>query len=121
MANPTLKPHQEQLLRELLARGKPVAADEVDGRVLRPLRALKLVVVRGGMVIPTGAARVLLRVSPGEAVTDDEDASSLSEAQQDLLWSLARRGAPALADHLDGRVTRALLERGLLEERDGWT
>lgn len=120
MPNPTLKPHQEQLLRELLAAGKPVAADEVDGRVLRPLRALKLVVVRGGHVIPTAAARVMLRVSPGEAVLEEEESTALSDAQQDLIWSLARRGSPALADHLDGRVTRPLLERGLLSQRDGW-
>lgn len=120
MPNPTLKPHQEQLLRELLAAGKPVAADEVDGRVLRPLRALKLVVVRNGHVIPTAAARVMLRVSPGEAVLEEEESSALSDAQQDLIWSLARRGSPALADHLDGRVTRPLLERGLLSQRNGW-
>lgn len=121
MSNPSLKPHQEQLLRELLAAGKPVAADEVDGRVLRPLRALKLVVVRNGHVIPTAAARVLLRVSPGQRVAEeDEESSSLSDAQQDLIWSLARRSGPALADHLDGRVTRPLLERGLLGDRGGW-
>jgi|GEM_PF-1400478 len=120
MSNSALKPHQEQLLRELLAAGRPVTADEVDGRVLRPLRALKLVVVRNGHVIPTGAARALLRVSPGEAVTDEEESSSLSDAQQDLIWSLARRGTPALADHLDGRVVRPLLERGLVARRDGW-
>lgn len=121
MPNPALKPHQEQLLRELLAAGKPVAADEVDGRVLRPLRTLKLVVIRNGHVVPTAAARVLLRVAPGESpIEDEDDSSTLSGAQQDLIWSLARRNAPALADHLDGRVTRPLLERGLLAERGGW-
>ncbi len=122
MPNSALKPHQEQLLRELLARGKPVAADEVDGRMLRPLRALKLVVVKNGLVIPTGAARVLLGIAPGESalVDEEEEASTLSASQQDLLWSLARRTTPALSDHLDGRTTRPLLERGLLAERDGW-
>lgn len=121
MPDISLKPHQEQLLRELLARGKPAAADEVDGRVLRPLRALKLVVIKNGLVMPTGAARVLLGIAPGESpLEDEEETSSLSAAQQDLLWMLARRSTPALADHLDGRVTRALFERGLLTARNGW-
>ncbi len=62
----------------------------------------------------------MLKVSPGEAVLEEEESSALSDAQQDLIWSLARRGSPALADHLDGPVTRPLLERGQLNRRDGW-
>lgn len=122
MSRPKLKPHQEQLLRELLARRDPVPADEVDGRVLRPLRALKLVVLRDGRVVPTGAARALLGAPAPAATSADREAAALSDAQHELLWSLSRRSrnAPALADHLDGRVMRPLLERGMLEERDGW-
>lgn len=120
MATPELKPHQEQLLRELVARGRPIPADEVDGRSLRPLRSLKLVVVRNGLVMPTGAALVHLRVRPGEPLTDEPDTQQLSASQQDLLWSLGRRSGPALADHLDGRSLRPLLERGLVTDRGGW-
>ena len=123
MPRPKLKPHQEQLLRELLARRDPVPADEVDGRVLRPLRALKLVVLREGRVVPTGAARALLGApAPADVAPAEREAATLSDAQHELLWSLARRSrnSPALADHLDGRVLRGLLERGMLEERGGW-
>ncbi|MBV9775180.1 MAG: hypothetical protein JO040_14600 [Gemmatimonadetes bacterium] len=121
MPSSDLKPHQEQLLRELVSRGRPIPADEVDGRSLRPLRTLKLVVVRNGLVMPTGAALVHLGVRAGEVLGGDEpDNQQLSASQQDLLWSLGRRSGPTLADHLDGRSLRPLLERALVTDRGGW-
>lgn len=44
----------------------------------------------------------------------------LNDKQLDLLRYLYRQTGPVLADHLDGRVVRALRSRDLLEERGGW-
>lgn len=44
----------------------------------------------------------------------------LNEKQVDLLRYLFRQTGPALSDHLDGRVVRALRSRGLVDEKGGW-
>lgn len=47
--------------------------------------------------------------------------NELNDKQIDLLRHLYRQTGPALGDHLDGRVVRALRSRGLVAEtRDGW-
>jgi hypothetical protein len=118
-----LNPAQEQLLRKLVAERRPVALDSVDGRFLRALRGRGLVVVRGRTVVPTGAALATLGLNGGEVLANGlpprQPAAGISDAQEDLLWSLVRRGGPVLADHLDGRVLRGLLERGYVEAMDG--
>lgn len=46
---------------------------------------------------------------------------TLSEKQADLLRYLYRQTGPVPADHLDGRVVRALRSRGYVEvQRNGW-
>lgn len=46
---------------------------------------------------------------------------TLSEKQADLLRYLYRQTGPVPADHLDGRVVRALKSRGYVEvQRNGW-
>lgn len=46
---------------------------------------------------------------------------TLSEKQADLLRYLHRQTGPVPADHLDGRVVRALRSRGYVEvQRNGW-
>lgn len=46
---------------------------------------------------------------------------TLSEKQADLLRYLYRQTGPVPADHLDGRVVRALRARGYVEmQRNGW-
>src|SRR3954447_17176379 len=44
----------------------------------------------------------------------------LNDKQLDLLRYLYRQTGPALSDHLDGRVGRALRSRGMVEEKGGW-
>lgn len=44
----------------------------------------------------------------------------LNDKQLDLLRYLYRQTGPALSDHLDGRVVRALRSRGMVEEKGGW-
>jgi DNA-binding MarR family transcriptional regulator len=44
----------------------------------------------------------------------------LNEKQVDLLRHLYRQTGPALSDHLDGRVVRALRSRGMVDEKAGW-
>jgi DNA-binding MarR family transcriptional regulator len=47
--------------------------------------------------------------------------TTLSEKQADLLRYLYRQSAAVPADHLDGRVVRALRSRGYVEvQRNGW-
>lgn len=46
--------------------------------------------------------------------------TDLNEKQVDLLRYLYRQTGPVLADHLDGRVVRALRSRDLVEEKNGW-
>lgn len=44
----------------------------------------------------------------------------LNDKQLDLLRHLYRQTGPALVDHLDGRVVRALRSRGMVVEKGGW-
>lgn len=44
----------------------------------------------------------------------------LNTHQADQLRYLCRQSGPVLLDHLDGRIIRALENRGLVEVRGGW-
>jgi hypothetical protein len=44
----------------------------------------------------------------------------LNDKQVDLLRYLFRQTGPVPTDHLDGRVVRALMSRGLIEEKNDW-
>lgn len=44
----------------------------------------------------------------------------LNDAQTDLLRYLCRQSGPVPADHVDGRVARALIARGFVGEHEGW-
>ena len=117
-----LKAHHLTLLSDLVRRGG-APAGELDGRRLRPLKAAGLVVEWDGRVIPTAAGRDLPQ---GDAPTNTTplptrgDAGVLSDAGGDALRMICRQDGGALADHLDGRVLRALLTRRFVVEEGGW-
>jgi hypothetical protein len=82
----TLKPHQVELLRTLCRAGA-LSANDLDGRVLRPLFGHGLAVETHGMVRPTTEGQALAsNENPG---SDEEDFSltpeRLSEKQEEVL------------------------------------
>jgi hypothetical protein len=118
-----MKPHQLHLLRSISRLGS-VPVSEIDGRGLRPLIRLGLVVEVHGTVQPTPAGRA---IAEGEPSPPSERRSQqpptigrLSESQEKVLRYVLRQTGPVPADHVDGRVFRALLNRGLVEESKGW-
>lgn len=119
-----LKPHHLELLRNLVARLGPVPLSEFDGRQLRPLKTNGLVAEYGQSVVPTSEGRRLAgehdtsseAVPPATAVAG----RLLSRSQEELLRLIIRATEPMLADHLDGRVLRALETRGLVRVDCGW-
>ena len=135
----SLKPHHIELLRAVCRRGS-VPASEIDGRGLRPLLRLDLVVDDNATVRPTekgrstahghhdppaesaGHTRARRNPAPLPESTQPQLPSSgnLSASQERVLRYLLRQTGPVPADHLDGRVLRALLSRGLIEESRGW-
>ena len=107
-----LKPHQQDLLDHLVARGG-LPAEQVDGRILRSLRTLGLAEISGTRVQATAAGR---RQDGGRSGPPPAP-SRLHAKQEELLRSLLRRGrAPAAG--LDGRVIRPLIGRGLVTLED---
>lgn len=107
-----LKQHHTDLLQRLVEEGG-LSADQLDGRMLRPLRSLGLVEVRGGRALVTPAGRE--QVSPRQKGSAPINISKLSYAQEDLLRTLVRqRGIPA--EDADSRTVRALRSRGLVRE-----
>jgi len=135
----SLKPHHIDLLRAVCNRGSMPAA-EIDGRELRPLLRLDLVVDDNATIRATEKGRSTVRGDhppPGVAaghtrarlarppVTESTqppvpNSGKLSESQERVLRYLLRQTGPVPADHLDQRVLRALLSRGLIEESRGW-
>lgn len=119
-----LKPHHLDLLRNLAARLGPVPLSELDGRQLRPLKANGLVAEYGQSVVPTSEGRRLAgeqNDSSGAALPPTAVAGRLlSRSQEELLRLILRATEPMLADHLDGRVLRALEARGLVRIDRGW-
>lgn len=118
-----LKAHHLELLRYIVSRLGPVPLSELDGRQLRPLKANGLLTEYGQSVLPTSEGR---RLAADEAATEAVPPSTgaagpmLSEAQANMLRLLLRSLEPMLADHLDGRVLRALDSRGLVRIERGW-
>lgn len=117
----SLKPHQMDLLRVLVLRGSPVAAESLDRRNLRPLKAQELVTEANGIVRVTEAGYACVRRTP----TDEPDRTAtrngrLSEQQEEVLRYLLRQTGPVPEEHLDGRVLRALRVQRLVSESAGW-
>lgn len=107
---PRLKQHHIDLLQRLVEEGG-ISTDQLDGRILRPLRSLGLVEVSAGSAVVTRTGRE--QVSPRENGSAAAKISKLSHAQEDLLRMLVRqRGIPA--EDADARTVRALESRGLV-------
>lgn len=121
-----LQPRHHELLRFIVDHRSPVPIEKLDGRTLRPLRARGLIVERGDHVTPTPAATALLTAGPPQVRAGRGERlpqalpSELSPAQEDTLRDLLRQTGPVPADHLDGRVARALMARGLIRLDDDW-
>jgi hypothetical protein len=107
-----LKPHQQDLLARIVRSGG-LATSELDGRLLRPLKAAGLVELNGNRVVPTSAGRAHIR----KAAAPPPERARLNPRQEDLLRTiLRRRHMPA--EELDGRVSRPLIARGLVTVSD---
>ncbi|MBB4635903.1 hypothetical protein [Longimicrobium terrae] len=108
-----LKPPQRELLSQIVRRGE-VPSWDVDGRVLRPLRAAGLVELSGTLVRATAEGKALVapprRAPPPSPVR-------LNSLQADALRRVLRQGSVA-AETLDGRVAKPLLARGLVTIAD---
>jgi hypothetical protein len=121
-----LRPKQQELLRSLLERNAPIPVDEVDGRVLRPLRSHGLVAEREGQIRVTGIARNLHLPSQSSLnpaaiqLANGDRESPLSKLQEETLRHLCRQSGAVPVNHLDGRVVRALKVRALIQESDEW-
>ncbi|MDB4952216.1 MAG: hypothetical protein JWM27_4865 [Gemmatimonadetes bacterium] len=118
----SLSSNQLDLLRALATRG-PLPREEADGRSLRALVSRGLAQVTGSSVRATPAGEAALGGGGGEArnrAAADPGRARLSEAQEDVLRSMVRQTAPLLADHVDGRVLRALVGRGLARVDGDW-
>lgn len=113
---PQLKPHHHDLLQKIVAAGG-LPADQVDGRVMWPLRALGFVHVSEGRVTVTAAGKDAVSTARAGAVVP-KPAGKLSNAQEDLLRSILRNGGIGL-DDIDLRTARALRSRGLARESEG--
>lgn len=108
-----LKPTQRGLL-SLIVRLGAVPSRDVDGRVLRPLRAAGLVETSGTLVRTTPKGKAL--VEPARRVSHPSPVR-LNTAQADLLRRVLRQGSVA-AETLDRRVAKPLLARGLVAIAD---
>lgn len=117
-----LKPHHYELLRRVLAAGS-LSVEEVDGRVIRPLRSAGLVRVDQQRVTATHAAREALTEArqaeePTSISQPGPRVSKLSARQEDLLREIVRQRGLYL-DDVDRRTVRALSSRGLISESGG--
>jgi hypothetical protein len=113
---------QIDLLRTVAAAGA-LPRHQADGRSLRALVSRGLARVTGDSVRATPAGAAALGATSGGAQADagaDPGPSRLSDAQEDVLRSMIRQAAPVLADHIDGRVLRALVARALVRIDGGW-
>jgi hypothetical protein len=118
-----LQPHHLELLRAVCARGS-IPTDEIDGRGLRPLIRLELVVAVHGSIRATPEGRAVAQRDHSHVASrsprQPPAAGGLSEAQEEVLRYLVRQTGPVPTDHVDGRVSRALQSRGLIQEIRGW-
>jgi hypothetical protein len=118
-----LKPHHFDVLRLICDRGA-VPANELDGRILRPLLSSECIVEVHGIVRPTPAGRsTAAQAPPVEArpsAGTGTPAGVFSAKQEEVLRYLLRQTGPVPEEHLDGRVLRALRSRRLVEETRGW-
>lgn len=107
-----LKLRQQILLAEIVRQGG-LPVEEVDGRLLRPLRRVGLAEVAGPLVVATRAGRRHVLPKSGRQPTKP----GLNAGQEDLLRMILRlRDVPA--EELDGRVARSLIARGLITLSD---
>ena len=113
---------QAELLRFICDRGA-VPRDQLDGRVLRPLLLQGWVTEHAGIVRATPTGQALAGRGTDDPVRSRESIPAqgrLSRAQEEFLRYLLRQTSPVLEDHVDGRVLRALLARGLVRSSGGW-
>jgi hypothetical protein len=118
----SLSSNQLDLLRTLATRGS-LPREEADGRSLRALVSRGLARVAGSSIRTTSAGDAVLKSAGGQAPDQagaDPGRARLSDAQEEVLRSMIRQTAPILADHVDGRVLRALVGRGLVRVDGGW-
>jgi hypothetical protein len=106
-----LKPHQQDLLDEIVKRGG-LPVGEVDGRILRALRTSGLAEMIGDRVEATAAGRDQVSPIPERISVQ----SKLNDRQEEVLRLILRQGSVPQED-LDGRVARALTGRGLATRR----
>lgn len=113
---PNFKPHHYDLLRKILSSGE-MHVEQIDGRVLRPLRSSGLVRVDGQLVKVTAAGRDAVAAAPGDSGVHKE-VGKLTARQEDLLRLIVRQGS-VVAEDVDLRTVRALRARGLIQESKG--
>lgn len=126
--SPNIKPHHLSLLADIIRAGGAIAEADLDGRVLRPLRAGCLVATRKGSVVTTPAGRAAAQsFLAGDSVQAGlrgarvrPEPKRLSEPQEDVLREICRQGRSVLVDTFDGRVVRSLKGYGFVEESEGW-
>jgi hypothetical protein len=111
-----LKPHHYELLQRINTAGE-LPTEQVDGRIIRPLRASGFVRVYEDRVRVTAAGKEALSAARPGTVTSREP-GKLSGAQEDLLRLILRNGSINPED-ADLRTARALRSRGLVYETDG--
>lgn len=113
---------QADLLRFICDR-RAVPRDQLDGRVLRPLLSQGWVTEHAGLVRATGTGKVLA-ARPADnqprSAGSTPTPGKLSRAQEEFLRYLLRQTSPVPEDHVDGRVLRGLLARGLVLSSGGW-
>lgn len=99
----------------------PLNPEFVDRRSLRPLRARNFVAELAGGIVATqaGCAYVSGQVG-GESSASPTPLGALSPRQEEALRYLVRQTGKVPGDHVDGRVLRALRDRGLVVESGGW-
>jgi len=113
---------QADLLRFICDRGA-VPRDQLDGRVLRPLLSHGWVTEHAGLVRATRTGEALFGRGTDDPAHSRESIppqGGLSRAQEEFLRYLLRQTSPVPEDHVDGRVLRALLARGLVRSSGGW-
>lgn len=113
---PSFKAHHHELLRKIAAAGE-LQLEQIDGRVLRPLRSSGLVRVDGESVRITAAGRDSI-TSAAEDSSVHKEVGKLTARQEDLLRLMVRQGSIS-AEDADLRTARALRARGLIREAKG--
>jgi hypothetical protein len=113
---PNFRPHHYDLLRKILTAGE-LHLEQIDGRVLRPLRSSGLVRVDGELVKVTAAGRDSLTAAAQDSGVH-RAVGKLTAPQEDLLRLVVRQGSVS-AEDVDLRTVRALRARGLVQESKG--